>query len=1003
MFHQRTRPQPEIHGRGSGHRSLTRLLAVLAVVVLGTVQGPIAQAATSADLLISVAGPSSGGWGSALSYTWTVTNHGPDAGDGATLNLAIAAGSLPAGSVSCAPAGGAVCPSFSNATATSLAATVATLPSGSSLSITATALLPATGSSVDITGHVSPAAGVTDTNLVTNSTTISTALGGSLHVVKTPSTTTPTLGVPFAWTMTVTNTGATDLSGVKLSDLYYGNNVNTAWTAPSCVASGGATCPTGFTAGSTTYNAWIFLDLPADLPAGAAVTINYQTTLTDPTPVCGRSYSVQNTGYAFVGGTNWQAVANAAPAAQPQCPQITILKTSSTATPDLGVPFTWTLTYTNNTGVDQANVKVSDLFYSNGLSATWTAASCSATGGAVCPTGFTAGSTTSSSWLFSDLVAPSIPIGGSLTVAYQMTVTDPSPACGKTYSLQNTGYATGGSLGLSQSSLTVAPAPQPACQLLTIVKTASTSTPLLGTNYTWTVVYTNGGPAAVNGTTLADLMYGNGVSSSWSAPTCAAAGGAVCPASGFSAGSTTYGAWVYEVVAPSIPVGGSITITYSVNHTDPSPACTHTYSVDNTGYAWGAGLGLSQSSVATSSPARYTDAVVQTSVNNSAGVSPNTPLTLTATVQSGCGTIASLPFEWELPPTAGFSVADPLASLTCTAPSGLTCPVFSFDPTTRKITATFTDVGASPFQVSLTGAAGLEGSGSHATHATVSDPNDLNPSTNSSTTTFAVFNTTVPLSVTYELAPGSLPAPVDLTISGVVHCTAQADIPWSITLPAAQNAVTQQVGSGWMGDVCSFVADPQPQAPAGYSWSGALGAQNTSQQALTGPRDAVYSTGLAAPGPQAGPANASTPVSTPVLLTPTVTPGLAALTTVAFDNGQPTKAVQGEGSWSISLVAGVVTAVFTPNTGYTGPVTPQAYTVIDSLNQRASSTLTVTISKPDSSSPSTATPNVDSSRISVITGVPDTPAPAWWLLVASLALAVGGTVLLRTSRPSRKS
>ena len=75
-------------------------------------------------------------------------------------------------------------------------------------------------------------------------------------------------------------------------------------------------------------------------------------------------------------------------------------------------------------------------------------------------------------------------------------------------------------------------------------------------------------------------------------------------------------------------------------------------------------------------------------------------------------------------------------------------------------------------------------------------------------------------------------------------------------------------------------------------------------------------------------------------------PGSGDITKVAFDNGDTTKVVKGEGTWTIELVKGQPVAKFTPETDYTGKVTPQPYTVTDSNDKTADGTLNVTINLP---------------------------------------------------------
>lgn len=85
-------------------------------------------------------------------------------------------------------------------------------------------------------------------------------------------------------------------------------------------------------------------------------------------------------------------------------------------------------------------------------------------------------------------------------------------------------------------------------------------------------------------------------------------------------------------------------------------------------------------------------------------------------------------------------------------------------------------------------------------------------------------------------------------------------------------------------------------------------------------------------------------------------PGKGAISSVAFDNGQSTKTVPGEGEWSISLTDGQPTATFVPEPGFTGPVTQQSYSVTDVNGLSASSTLDVIIAPLTGDDSATITP-----------------------------------------------
>jgi CshA-type fibril repeat protein len=92
-------------------------------------------------------------------------------------------------------------------------------------------------------------------------------------------------------------------------------------------------------------------------------------------------------------------------------------------------------------------------------------------------------------------------------------------------------------------------------------------------------------------------------------------------------------------------------------------------------------------------------------------------------------------------------------------------------------------------------------------------------------------------------------------------------------------------------------------------------------------------------------------------LMPKSTRGTGALTQVAFDNGQQSKTVPGEGVWTIELVNGQPKAKFTPEAGYAGKVTEQPYTVTDVNGLTATGKLDVTIKPTTGDDSKTINPN----------------------------------------------
>lgn len=827
--------------------------SVLAALTLVSVPATAAVAATSADLQISVSGPSQLGWSSTGDYSWVITNNGPDAADGATVSLSVSAGTLDASQVSCVAHSGGVCPTFSQSGGSSLSATLATFPAGAVLNVTTTAKMPTAGSSVDVSGRITAPDGLTDPNTGSNATRISTALAGRLVVTKSASTTTPELGVPYTWTVVIKNPGPTDVANVSIGDSYYGESLSTSWTAPTCVASGGAVCPgaSAFTAGSSTSNAWLFIDVKVpSIPVDGSLTITYSMTNTDLNPHCGDNYSVSNQASATVSQSNFTSgTVYVTPPKQPECQKLVVTKSASTTTPELGVPYVWTVVVTNPGPADLTDVKLSDLYSGPALSTSWTAATCEASGGAVCPaaSAFTAGSATDSSWVFMGVVSPSIPAGGSLTITYSMTNSDLNPRCGESYSVSNEAFASTSDATFRGGQVSVTPPSQPACQPLEVTKTVSTTTPKLGLPYTWTIVVKNPGPVDLTDVKVSDNFYGYGMTTSWTAPTCAGSGGAECPAaSAFAAGTSTSNGWLFlDVNAPSLPAGGSLTITYDMTNTDPSPTCGETYTVSNEAMAATKDANFRSGAIGVTPPSPA-DLVTHTTVSPSTGLAPGGTVTVGAKVFAACGVGVDVPFAWTLPASTGFDVSDPLAALSCTAPAGQACPAFNYDPATRTLSAVFPTVDSGVFDLSITGKAGVDGNSSHTTTATLGDPDvDLVPSTNVSTVTYTLANTKADGSVTFSLKPGSAVSPTDLTIDGTLHCAVSGDFPWSVVLPAGLTSATSLVGSAWLGDTCTFTANGLPAAPAGMAWStDGLTGTGTSVNPVDGSFQARYVAGL---------------------------------------------------------------------------------------------------------------------------------------------------------------
>jgi LPXTG-motif cell wall-anchored protein len=140
-------------------------------------------------------------------------------------------------------------------------------------------------------------------------------------------------------------------------------------------------------------------------------------------------------------------------------------------------------------------------------------------------------------------------------------------------------------------------------------------------------------------------------------------------------------------------------------------------------------------------------------------------------------------------------------------------------------------------------------------------------------------------------------------------------------------------------------------------------------------------------------------------LTPKTTPGTGDITAVVFDNGQQSKTVAGEGTWTITLVNGQPVATFTPDKDYSGKVTPQSYTVTDANGLSATGKLEVTINVPAvtvvPSTPSTSSSSDGAVSVPAGKSLAHTGAAVASVLVVAGLLAVLGFAILRIRKNSK--
>ena len=224
-------------------------------------------------------------------------------------------------------------------------------------------------------------------------------------------------------------------------------------------------------------------------------------------------------------------------------PSVGITKTGTTGTLTAGGTFTYTVTATSNGNAPANGAVVADPLPAGIASWSWT---CTASGGAVCPVA-------SGSAALNETIA-TFPVGGQ--VVYSITAKLNVTATG---TVANTVTATLPVGGLCAPADTAGPCtasvsnPIQAVPRVALTKTSAAGTLTAGSTFTYTVTAISNGGAAANGAVVADSLPAGVESWSW---TCAASGGAVCPAASAPSGTAA----LSQTIA-TFPVGGQVVYT----------------------------------------------------------------------------------------------------------------------------------------------------------------------------------------------------------------------------------------------------------------------------------------------------------------------------------------------------------------------------------------------------------------------------------------------------------
>jgi large repetitive protein len=514
-------------------------------------------------------------------YTIVVSNAGPSAADGAIFADPAITG-LNVSSVTCGTeTGGAVCSTPGNTTVALMQGAgivIPTLPSGGSVTFTVNATVAGNAPSplVNAATVITPV-GVSDptdptrtgagNNGATDSNTVQPV--ANLSITKTDNVASVDAGGNTNYTIVVSNAGPSAADGAIFAD-----PAVTGLTASSVTCgteTGGAVCSTpGNTTVALMQGAGIVIPT---LPSGGTVTFTVAATVAGnaPSPLVNAATVITPVGTSDPddptrtgAGNNG---ANDSNTVQPVA-DVSVVKTGP-GTVTQGGAISYTIVVSNAGPSAADNTIFTDPAVS-GLSIS--SVTCGTeTGSAVCPT---AGNTTVALMQGTGIIIPTLPSGGSVTFTVGGTVTGAGSITNTATALPPVGTNDPNDptrIGAGNNS-SAFPTNSGAVADLAVTKTNNVATVDAGGTTSYTIVVTNNGPSAANNAVVTDPAVA-GLSKT--AVTCGTpTGGAVCPASSTVALLEGTG-----IVIPTLPSGGSVTLTVNADVTATTGSVTNVVNV----------------------------------------------------------------------------------------------------------------------------------------------------------------------------------------------------------------------------------------------------------------------------------------------------------------------------------------------------------------------------------------------------------------------------------------
>jgi uncharacterized repeat protein (TIGR01451 family) len=432
--------------------------------------------------------------GSPIGFTVTVSNTGQGDATGVTLSDALPGGNV-ATPVHWAIDGGTGNPTAFSITGTdgsqslTLAGQPITLATGTSLTVHVTA----TTTSADCATYDNTAtlSAGNDPNSPKQASASEDVLCPSIHVTKTHDAASVSAGSPIGFTVTVSNTGQGDATGVTLSDALPGGNAATPvhWTIDPSTGN-----PASFSiSGSDGSQQLILAGQPVTLAAGTSLTVHV-TTATSASSCA----EYDNTA-TLSAGNDGSAMDSATE--DVLCPSIQVTKTADAQSVSAGTAIGFTVTVSNTGQGDATGVTLDDAL-PGGNAATpvhWTIDS-----GMGNPTAFSITGADGSQSL--SLAGQPITLTAGRTLTAHVTATTASTSC--------TNYDN--SAGLSATNDPTSPVSAQAsetvlCGVIEVDKTPDAASVSAGTPIGFTVTVKNTGQGDATGVTLSDALPGGNV------------------------------------------------------------------------------------------------------------------------------------------------------------------------------------------------------------------------------------------------------------------------------------------------------------------------------------------------------------------------------------------------------------------------------------------------------------------------------------------------------------